>query len=439
MKQEDHINTNSRQRDHTPNSNSNLNSKILNTNNKINPSLHQRKRSFDSKKGLSFLDSIQNNQNSNGQNQNISRGDNQKSSSHQKKISNKNIKQVNTVNTQNFIKRFSGKSKAGRTFDGKPKTNQDSFLIKTRIFNLDNFSIFGVYDGHGAHGHFISNMIKLFFSEYYGKADIFLGKNFSHKFNNGMIISNSNFKGNSLNKSSTNNYLQNSHSTNNLNCTNSSNNNSNLTEDLIYEKLKDRHSFLIKNSFNLCESSISLSKYDANFSGSTCVMCFFIDNKIICANSGDSRAILITNERGYDTVINLSRDHKPDLTDELNRITRSNGRVDRYCEHGIRSGPFRVWLKNQNYPGLAMSRSIGDLVAGSVGVICDPEIVEYEINDYSKFIVIASDGIWEFLSNEKVMEIVNFYYCNSFDANSASERLVEEATKCWRRVFFINF
>ena len=110
-----------------------------------------------------------------------------------------------------------------------------------------------------------------------------------------------------------------------------------------------------------------------------------------------------------------------------------NGRVDKYNDNGIKTGPFRVWLKTENYPGLAMSRSIGDLVAGSVGVICDPEIIEFTINEKSKFIVIASDGVWEFLSNEKVAEIVNPYY-NLMDSNGAADRLVEEATKMWRRV-----
>ena len=42
-------------------------------------------------------------------------------------------------------------------------------------------------------------------------------------------------------------------------------------------------------------------------------------------------------------------------------------------------GPQRVWLMNEDVPGLAMSRSIGDHVAQSVGVIPDPEILEYEI------------------------------------------------------------
>ena len=41
-------------------------------------------------------------------------------------------------------------------------------------------------------------------------------------------------------------------------------------------------------------------------------------------------------------------------------------------ENGVKSGPYRVWLRNENFPGLAMSRSIGDFVAGSVGCICEP-------------------------------------------------------------------
>jgi len=84
-----------------------------------------------------------------------------------------------------------------------------------------------------------------------------------------------------------------------------------------------------------------------------------------------------------------------------------------------------------------MSRSIGDLVAGSVGVICEPEIFECELTDKSKFIVIASDGIWEFLSNERVADIVNPFYYANLDVNGAAEKLVEEATKCWRRVLFL--
>ena len=62
------------------------------------------------------------------------------------------------------------------------------------------------------------------------------------------------------------------------------------------------------------------------------------------------------------------------------------------------------------------------------------EIFEYSITgNYCKYIVIASDGVWEFLTNERVSEIVNFYYKIN-DANGAAEKLVEESIKKWKQV-----
>jgi hypothetical protein len=57
---------------------------------------------------------------------------------------------------------------------------------------------------------------------------------------------------------------------------------------------------------------------------------------------------------------------------ERNRIINSGGRVDKYVNNGIKAGPYRVWVKGENYPGLAMSRSIGDLIATTVGVTSEP-------------------------------------------------------------------
>lgn len=71
-------------------------------------------------------------------------------------------------------------------------------------------------------------------------------------------------------------------------------------------------------------------------------------------------------------ALQLSRDHKPNLEDERARIERSGGKVAKYIENGIKVGPYRVWKKNEPYPGLAMSRSIGDLQASKIGVIATP-------------------------------------------------------------------
>ena len=52
-----------------------------------------------------------------------------------------------------------------------------------------------------------------------------------------------------------------------------------------------------------------------------------------------------------------------------------------------------------------MSRSIGDLHGKKIGIIPDSDITEYEINDSTKFIVVCSDGVWEFLNNEIIINL----------------------------------
>jgi len=420
---------------------------FINNNNNKNkkPALHERNKSLgDSHKGFSFLEN------------------NNPSSFSTNNINSSNNAARNAKGPKPIIpKIFTSKSKAGRQYDGTTKTNQDSFLIKNKLLNLDNYGIFGVFDGHGSHGHFVSNMIKLFFSEFFSKPELYISQqfgqntkssvngNFPNKNGNGNKIMNKTNFANAFNFNIANSTsisgawkdLQSTAGALNSNLFSSASVNSAsgnfIKEDFVYEKLKERNFAILKNSFSLAESSIAVSKYEVNFSGSTCIMLFLIENKLICANAGDSRAILVSQKGNADAITELSRDHKPELKDELYRITRLNGRVDRFNDNGIKTGPYRVWLKTQNYPGLAMSRSIGDLVAGSVGVICEPEIFECELTDKSKFIVIASDGIWEFLSNERVADIVNPFYYANLDVNGAAEKLVEEATKCWRRVLFL--
>ena len=57
-----------------------------------------------------------------------------------------------------------------------------------------------------------------------------------------------------------------------------------------------------------------------------------------------------------------------------------------------------------------MSRSFGDRVAHSVGVSHEAEVWSFTLSLNDKFMVIASDGVWEFLSNEDVANIVFPFY-----------------------------
>lgn len=78
-----------------------------------------------------------------------------------------------------------------------------------------------------------------------------------------------------------------------------------------------------------------------------------------------------------------------------------------------------------------MSRSIGDLVAASVGVICEPDITEVNLTEKAAMLIVCSDGVWEFLSNEEVVEMVQVFYRRN-DAKGAVFKLIEESTRLWK-------
>ena len=80
------------------------------------------------------------------------------------------------------------------------------------------------------------------------------------------------------------------------------------------------------------------------------------------------------------------------------RILASGGRIDSYRDpHNNPLGPLRVWMKNDDIPGLAMTRSFGDGVAARVGVNAEPEIFDFDLMSDDKVIILASDGVWEFM------------------------------------------
>lgn len=276
-----------------------------------------------------------------------------------------------------FNIKSASKSKPGNN-GGIPKTNQDSYLCKISGMKKDGFNLFAVMDGHGSHGHFISNSVKILFQD--------------------LILKTTNYD---------------------------------LSPSLasILRKIQEKDYALLKNCFQYCETSLAKSKYEVNFSGTTAVMVIQVDDTLICANTGDSRAILC----GLDGIKELSIDHKPDSEGEKQRILSSGGRVEKYNENGNFVGPFRVWLKHEDYPGLAMSRSLGDFIAKSAGCSGIPEIIETKITDSSQFLIIASDGVWEFLSNSAVSQIVEPYYKRK-DPDGACAKLVEESAKLWKLV-----
>ncbi len=144
-----------------------------------------------------------------------------------------------------------------------------------------------------------------------------------------------------------------------------------------------------------------------SYSGSTAVVLLLSEQRLWCANIGDSRAVLYSKEEGRWAITPLSQDHKPEMPSEAKRILLSNGRIEPFRdEEGGQLGPYRIWLREEDRPGLAMTRSFGDYVATTIGVTHEPEVLCRDLGPEDKFVVMASDGLWEFLSNRQVLDIV---------------------------------
>lgn len=77
-----------------------------------------------------------------------------------------------------------------------------------------------------------------------------------------------------------------------------------------------------------------------------------------------------------------------------------------------------------------MSRSIGDSVAASVGVTSNPDYISLWLTEEDKFVILASDGIWEFITDQEAVQIVGETYKYQGPEASCS-RLVEIAQKRW--------
>jgi serine/threonine protein phosphatase PrpC len=150
-------------------------------------------------------------------------------------------------------------------------------------------------------------------------------------------------------------------------------------------------------------------------------------NHVTGVNIGDSRVILGKEEAGRMVAQDITFDHKPESPKEKERILACGGRVFAVeYDDGI-DGPARVWLGHMDIPGLAMSRSLGDVVAHSAGVISEPEFTEYELNPSTdKFIVVATDGLWEFISNQ---ETVDFVEAQNTPADAVDVLVTEAATR----------
>eukprot|EP00928_Gymnodinium_smaydae_P045367 TRINITY_DN30256_c0_g1_i1.p1 TRINITY_DN30256_c0_g1~~TRINITY_DN30256_c0_g1_i1.p1 ORF type:complete len:464 (+),score=97.46 TRINITY_DN30256_c0_g1_i1:185-1576(+) len=169
--------------------------------------------------------------------------------------------------------------------------------------------------------------------------------------------------------------------------------------------------------------------WDVQASGSTAVAAFWKGNEVYTANCGDSRVVIGTESEKK--LIFETADHKPDSPGEKERIECSGGEVrsqtypDGWVNH-------RIFVKGEDYPGLCMARTLGDVSVKEAGVICTPEIAKTTI-DRSKeaFMVLASDGVWEFLDSGFVVKAVAKKIQTDGPVKTVT-KLQREARKRWK-------
>jgi protein phosphatase 1L len=179
-----------------------------------------------------------------------------------------------------------------------------------------------------------------------------------------------------------------------------------ITHEMCYSCSVERLAF--ESAFSQADKH-ALNNFD---DGSTAVVAY-IDTKDVlhCAWAGDSRAVLESNG----TVGFATTDHKPDRADEKERIKNAGGFV---YMHG-------VWRVN----GLAVSRSIGDRTAkdGASHIIATPEYVQIQLNKDNHFMIIASDGVWDVMSNDDALNLVKEQLQTTDDLGSIAQSLIDEA------------
>ncbi|MCO5551321.1 hypothetical protein L7F22_004822 [Adiantum nelumboides] len=183
---------------------------------------------------------------------------------------------------------------------------------------------------------------------------------------------------------------------------------------------------------------------DCFCSGTTAIILLQQGMELIMGNVGDSRAVLATlihpaghsNTRGRRNkrikepasklqAIQLTLDLKPNLPREAERIRRCKGRV-----FAMEDEPdvARVWLPYDNAPGLAMARAFGDFCLKEYGLISVPDITYRMLTPNDQFVILATDGIWDVMSNSQAVEVVAL----APSRVTAARLLVETAIRAWR-------
>ncbi|VFQ91714.1 unnamed protein product [Cuscuta campestris] len=294
------------------------------------------------------------------------------------------------------------------TQQGKKGTNQDAMIVWENFCSRAGTIFCGVFDGHGPYGHMVARRVR-------DSLPLLLNTELEVKSSSAdptVAVENGGTNGNSLPEDFLDDDLCDS------------------TEAENNEKFPEIHVPLkrsILKAFKSMDKELKLHPtIDCFCSGSTAVVLVVQGQDIIVGNIGDSRAILATRDKDDSLMaVQLTVDLKPNLPREAARIQKFKGRV-----FALQDEPevARVWLPNSDSPGLAMARAFGDFCLKDFGLISIPDVYYHRITERDEFVVLATDGVWDVLSNKEVVDIV----ASAPGPASASRSLIDCATRAWR-------
>jgi serine/threonine protein phosphatase PrpC len=290
--------------------------------------------------------------------------------------------------------------------NGKEKVGQDSVLINKFKIQNEIFYVFGVFDGHGRHGHYVSQYAK---KNMIPAIKYFLKK----QFETGRI--------------KIKEVLRNACHYINMKITKISNS---------FTKKWGGHREMGNSGIDG-----SISSFDASLSGTTCSLVLLFKNQIFSLSLGDSKAVLGMLHPGESSFrlmpYIISTEHKASSKSEQNRILASGGLLHPIMnKHGEEVGPIRIWDSGNKYPGLMVARSFGDLVGKSCGVSGEPDIMDVNLTPSHRCLVVASDGFWDMHSN---LEALTGFYSkknrNMEDIEKVLVNITKRTLERWEKNF----
>ncbi|KAJ1956749.1 hypothetical protein IWQ62_005237 [Dispira parvispora] len=298
---------------------------------------------------------------------------------------------------------------------GRRQVQQDLVLTLPRLFNDDTYHFFAVLDGHGDHGHKVAQLVQTRFAK--------------------------------------------------------------LLEEYAPQIRQDPEGIWSTIFSRLDEEVIDApdSELDPYLSGTTVSALLLCEDKFVVINLGDSRVIhgfstCITSEaserdvdepsqsdplpavaeaiatdyplnetkneaKGHQdsstdgkwTIEQLTRDHTCSDPEERARVIAKGARVDQLFDGMQRIGPLRLFKGSLPYPGLVVTRALGDTSARRLGVHATPEVTTFPLLSGHHCFVLATDGVWDGLTNENVLDLVAPFY--SLESNHGAEEASSTLTR----------